>query len=51
MTIQIGLIGLGQIGASIGMALSSHTDIVRRVGEQRGPLLRRVQVIEAVGVD
>lgn len=35
MGIQITLIGLGQIGASIGLALGNHTDLVRRVGHDR----------------
>ncbi len=49
MTIQIGLIGLGQIGASIGMALSSHTDIVRRVGYDRdGDTGRQAEKLGAV---
>lgn len=35
MTIQIAIIGLGQIGASIGMALSGHKDLVTRVGHDK----------------
>jgi prephenate dehydrogenase len=35
MTIQITIIGLGQIGASIGLALKSHKELVRRVGHDR----------------
>ena len=32
MTIQITIIGLGQIGSSVGLALAAHTDQVMRVG-------------------
>ncbi|MBU0511192.1 MAG: prephenate dehydrogenase/arogenate dehydrogenase family protein [Chloroflexi bacterium] len=32
MSIQITIIGLGQIGASIGLALSEHSDAILRVG-------------------
>ena len=32
MSTQITIIGLGQIGASIGLALSEHTDAILRVG-------------------
>ncbi len=35
MTIQITIIGLGQIGASIGLALAKHTDLVTRVGHDK----------------
>jgi prephenate dehydrogenase len=37
MGVQITLIGLGQIGGSIGLALGNHTDLVRRVGHDREP--------------
>jgi prephenate dehydrogenase len=32
MTVQITILGLGQIGTSIGLALSEHKDLVRRIG-------------------
>ena len=32
MTIQISIIGLGQIGASIGLALKDKKDLLLRVG-------------------
>jgi len=32
MTVQVTIIGLGQIGTSIGLALGQHKDLVRRVG-------------------
>lgn len=35
MAIQVTIIGLGQIGASIGMALSKHTDKLFRVGHDK----------------
>jgi prephenate dehydrogenase len=41
MSIQISVIGLGQIGASIGLALKEHTDIVSRTGFDRNPEIAR----------
>ncbi len=41
MGIQITLIGLGQIGASIGLALGNHKDLVQRVGHDREPEISR----------
>jgi len=35
MTVQITIVGLGQIGTSIGLALADHQDIVYRVGHDR----------------
>ena len=35
MTVQITIIGLGQIGTSAGLALAEHTDLVFRVGHDR----------------
>lgn len=35
MTVQITIIGLGQIGTSVGLALADHTDLVYRVGHDR----------------
>jgi prephenate dehydrogenase len=35
MTIQISIIGLGQIGASIGLALAEHKDEIYRVGHDK----------------
>lgn len=32
MTVQVTILGLGQIGTSIGLALSEHKNLVRRVG-------------------
>ena len=32
MTVQITILGLGQIGTSIGLALNEHKDLVRRIG-------------------
>ena len=42
MTIQISVIGLGQIGTSIGLALKDHTDKVRRTGFDRDPEIARL---------
>src|SRR3990172_2420099 len=35
MTIQITIVGLGQIGASVGLALREHGELVRRIGHDR----------------
>jgi prephenate dehydrogenase len=35
MTVQITIIGMGQIGTSIGLALEKHTDLVFRVGHDK----------------
>jgi prephenate dehydrogenase len=35
MTVQITIIGLGQIGTSLGLALKEHTDKIHRVGHDR----------------
>lgn len=35
MTIQITIIGLGQVGASLGLALAKHTERIKRVGHDR----------------
>jgi prephenate dehydrogenase len=35
MTVQITIIGLGQIGTSTGLALAKHTESIRRVGYDR----------------
>jgi prephenate dehydrogenase len=35
MTVQITIVGLGQIGASMGLALEEHKDLVYRVGHDR----------------
>ena len=32
MTVKIAIVGLGQIGASIGLALASHKDQVTTIG-------------------
>ena len=37
MTIQITIIGLGQIGASIGLALATQKEVIRRVGHDKEP--------------
>lgn len=35
MTVQITIIGMGQIGGSIGLALAAHKELVQRVGHDR----------------
>jgi prephenate dehydrogenase len=37
MTMQITIVGLGQIGASVGMALGRQKSVLHRVGYDRGP--------------
>ena len=37
MTVQITIIGLGQIGTSVGLALAAHTDQVTRLGHDIQP--------------
>ncbi len=41
MTIQITIIGLRQIGASIGLALKEHKELVKRVGHDRDATVAR----------
>lgn len=40
-TIQITIVGLSQIGASVGLALSGKTELLRRVGFDRDPKIAR----------
>lgn len=35
MSVQVTIVGLGQIGASVGLALADHREMVRRVGHDR----------------
>ena len=37
MTVQLTIIGLGQIGASVGLALASQKEVLRRVGHDKEP--------------
>jgi prephenate dehydrogenase len=41
MPVQITIIGLGQIGASMGLALAAHKDAILRVGHDRKPDVER----------
>jgi prephenate dehydrogenase len=50
MTTQITIIGLGQIGGSIGLALASHKERVRRVGHDKDPEAARA-AMKAGAVD
>lgn len=53
MTVKISIIGLGQIGASIGLALASHKDQVSTLGYDRSSeVIRKAQkmgVVEKAG--
>jgi len=49
MAIQITIIGLGQIGASIGLALGQHNEMFERVGHDRDMgIARKAQKLGAV---
>ena len=49
MTIQITILGLGQVGASIGLALAEKKDTILRVGNDREPeIAKRAQKLGAV---
>lgn len=49
MTVKITIVGLGQIGASVGLALSEHTDLVYRIGHDREiGVAKRAQQIGAL---
>jgi prephenate dehydrogenase len=41
MPVQITIIGLGQIGASMGLALAAHKDAILRVGHDKNPSVER----------
>ena len=41
MTVQITILGMGQIGTSIGLALNEHKDLVNRIGNDADPGLAR----------
>jgi len=41
MTIQITILGLGQVGGSIGLALAEHKENVKRVGHDKDPEIAR----------
>jgi prephenate dehydrogenase len=49
MTVQITIIGMGQIGASIGLALSGKTELLRRVGfDQDMKIARKAERMGAI---
>jgi len=49
MTIRITIIGLGQVGASIGLALAGQGDLFRRTGNDRSmEIARRAQKLGAI---
>jgi len=47
MTVQISVIGLGQIGASIGLALAEYKDKILRIGHD--PDGKRMKTVEKLG--
>jgi prephenate dehydrogenase len=49
MTVQLTIIGLGKIGASMGLALAGETERIKRRGHDRNPdMVRRAQKLGAV---
>src|SRR5512138_3105157 len=49
MAIQITILGLGQVGASLGLALAEKKETILRVGNDREPeIARRAQKMGAV---
>jgi len=49
MTVQLTIIGLGQIGASVGLALEKQKEKINRFGHDREPnVARRAQALNAV---
>lgn len=40
-TIQLTIIGMGQIGTSLGLALAKHKDLVKRIGHDKNPEVAR----------
>jgi prephenate dehydrogenase len=49
MTVQVTILGLGQIGTSIGLALGEHKDLVRRVGNDPEPnIAKRAEKLGAI---
>jgi prephenate dehydrogenase len=50
MSVQITIIGLGQIGASIGLALAEHKELLERMGHDKDPNASR-QAMKIGAVD
>ncbi len=49
MTLQISIIGLNQFGVSLGLALASHKDLLKRVGSDGDPAtMRKAEKLGAV---
>ncbi len=47
--VQVTILGLGQVGASIGLALGEHKDLVRRIGNDAEPkVAKRAEKIGAI---
>jgi prephenate dehydrogenase len=49
LSIQITIIGLGQIGASVGLALANHTELVQCIGFDTNPeTVKQAKIVGAV---
>ena len=49
MTVQITIVGLGQVGASAGLALAEHKSLLHRVGHDKDPgIAKQAQKMGAV---
>ncbi|MRR31974.1 prephenate dehydrogenase/arogenate dehydrogenase family protein, partial [bacterium] len=49
MTINLTILGLGQVGASLGLALNEHKEKIQRTGSDQEPLVaQRAQRMGAV---
>ena len=49
MTVQITIVGLGQIGASAGLALAEHKNLLHRVGHDKDPgVAKQAKKMDAV---
>jgi prephenate dehydrogenase len=49
MTLQMTIVGLGQIGASAGLALAEHKNMLHRVGHDKNPgVAKQAQKMDAV---
>jgi prephenate dehydrogenase len=52
MTVQVTILGIGQIGGSIGMALSEHKEKIKRVGHDKefdtGRAAKKANAVDAV---
>ena len=55
MTIQITIVGLGQIGGSIGLALSEKQDLLHRVGHDKEHIIaqqaKKMNAVDSVSLN